>query len=571
MAEEVGGQDTGAEAVNGAGASADPGASGLAQNGTKIDHGWRLKALATSVAGLIFSLTLSIIIALVEVFLLPNTELVGGDLTMRMYQSASPLLRAPGMAGSAGFNYVFVDVDLAACQVFTECRGRSLFSEDLVMNFVDAAAAQRPRAVIVDWLPETDRQVEFLNELSGKAPAAGPSWVIAPVPARAEVVGNHIVEASDIDTARFNGTRLRLASVSMALDSSSGDGVIHYYPMLNRMSDTKAGERWLPTLPFAAAMLADPQTAPLLDCAFYDSTQCQQAERTSGHPAANLSSRQTRFFQLVEAAKDGDIYNRIFYSLPAPKRVYRALGGEGSAPCQIRARPQRPMGSEAGPPAPLLQPPIHLENFTYACAGWLMKQGRFQLNGVIGPNDIVVLGSSAPQSFDRQVTPIGLMSGAEVILNATRAMADFSPLESPRKRGSLSILGHNMLERMLAAVSGFVFFTPAWFLIFWVLREPRRMGAAAATLQTLLVVAIFLTAMVASLGFELFQTMRALGSGLRAGVLADGLTPILALGLEGFAEGAKWLSTQLEKWVSSGLIFFLPRPPPPPPEDGDSR
>ena len=533
---------------------------------------WRLKALATSIAGLIFSLSLSALIAVVEVYLLPTTELAGGDLTMRIYQSVSARLGAQKFMGPVNRNYVFLDVDRAGCQVFAECQGRSLISEDMALGFVDAALAEKPKVVLIDWLPEADRQAEFLRRLAARAPAGSPSWIIAPIPARAEVVGDAIREESDVDLQSFIGTRLRLASVSTALDSSAGDGVIHHYPMLNRLSDLSTREHWHPTMPFAAAMLADPETGPLLECDFFDRSQCKNARLSSSGGVAPLSHRQARYRQLVATAKDDGIYNRIFYSLPAPKRVFRAVGAQSSSPCDIRPSRPDPAGGSIEGPAPLLQAPVHIENFTYACAGWVLKQGRFQLDGVVGADDIVVLGSSAPQSFDRQVTPIGVMSGAEVILNAARAMADFSPLETPRKPGSLSVLGRNLEERALAALTGFTFFLPAWFLIFWVLREPRRHGVAAALRRNLIVVALFSLALLGSLSFELFQTMRGLGSGLKAGVLADGLTPILALGLEGFAEGAKWLSTWLELAVAAGISVLLSRPHRPPPisEDGAS-
>ncbi len=74
--------------------------------------------------------------------------------------------------------------------------------------------------------------------------------------------------------------------------------------------------------------------------------------------------------------------------------------------------------------------PVPIMASTFLSSGYAAKSpGCFRSQKEYYKGKIVVLGSSRAETMDHAQTPIGVMSGSELILNATRAFLEFKPLE----------------------------------------------------------------------------------------------------------------------------------------------
>lgn len=174
--------------------------------------------------------------------------------------------------------------------------------------------------------------------------------------------------------------------------------------------------------------------------------------------------------------------------------------------------------------------------------------GCFAIREELYKNKIIVLGSSRVQAMDRVQTPVGAMSGSELILNATRAFLEFKPLQQPPP---LTMLWDKLVGITIATGPMII----AWGLIFaclpimrWIRRHLllksrqskwltiRRFRWHALDLFRSVIV-VFIFAMGISIAYLL--EVKLLFQQLQQGVAVDLLFPAVALALEGLAEGAK--------------------------------
>lgn len=444
-------------------------------------------------------------------------ERFGVDLSMRAYVAFAPWLD-PAFREPSPTSYAFVDIDTAACEAFNDgpaldCRVRNPASPALIADFARALRQTGAKVAIIDVEPPADRAQRLRLETS-LASDAGP-WIIAPTPGRP----NFSVSAVDLlldSTAeapvQLARGRLRLAPTATTSDVEAEDGIIRHFPMLAQVEDPLAGGvRWLPTAPYLAAALADPQKGPAIDCRFYG--RCQ-----AGGPAATPA--QVRELAL---GQDRALRNRIIYTLPT-------------------------LAVETGRRAEFLTA-RYLGQYDRYVASRLLVDGRFDIPPGLLDGRIVILGSSAPQAYDWHPTPIGAMAGPEIVLNASRAFAAFAPLEEIGAQASawrkLQRAGSTFIAKTLSAAKGAVLMTFVWLGIFWLMA--RHAG------RRRLVRVIGGLGFVAGLGLMILLEMVDAYSSLRAsgqlGQATDVLTPLIALGLEGFAEISKACVNVMERWI----------------------
>lgn len=507
---------------------------------------WWQEAIATTIAGALFAVVLSIALVLLQTFAFRDLERMGGDLTMRVYALATPLIDRFDDGGQAG-RYIFIDVDTQdACEAFLDmaaletpgkniCAEGSRFSIRMVERFVGAVQRTRPKVAIVDWSPPDDQQPAFIQALVGSGSAADRAapWVLAPSLGTLDVGpgGAYLRQNLPPGLSLAPGPKARLATAASTISAGFADGLLRSYPATVCI-DPNAGERCLarqPTIPVLAALYLDPVTVQGAECRFFPpadiaaATRCRHiggdgAEglaRLVGEPDAPLNSRP------------------IFFTLPNDAAI--DLSGTGGRSVDIGRK-----------------------RYLHVSASSVISAGDFQLGRLIRPHDIVILGSSGYSSEDVHATPLGAMSGSEVMLNAVRTFREFSPREPEADASAWSTVWKALLERGFAILISTGCFLPGWLLIYRIGDRPARrrasvLGALADAGRGSVQALIFLGSLALALILEFGWTIFTLKSAFGHGDLINSLTPALALGLEGFAEGATWLNCQLERSVWSAF------------------
>jgi hypothetical protein len=166
-------------------------------------------------------------------------------------------------------------------------------------------------------------------------------------------------------------------------------------------------------------------------------------------------------------------------------------------------------------------------------------QGALQASPDTITGKIVVLSTSAPTALDRYNTPIGILAGAELILNAVNGYS----------MGSCYIPPEGVKRVYREAFLIFVASLP--FLAFWICYFLAREHFDGSKLSSALVGLGALTGFICTIALAMGLAMSvALASGRSANSFAlEPFTPVLALALEGFAEAARWLADRIEHLV----------------------
>ena len=505
---------------------------------------WYIKALLVSVAGLIFSLLVSAAILglnIVKFGPVSAIERIGVDAGMQINQ-IFPWLFDPPPNGIILEKYTFVDVDNATCIQFKPrdyCAAQETVPVELVDEFLKKANASGAKVVIIDTLP-TDpiRRSLFYSKLKEAAKGPNGPWIIAPyfsLPKKVE--GNHLSEQADLSQFEVEpGSRLRLAASSVTNDPTSSDNVIRSYPVLTQISplESKPNEpksKLIPAIPMLAALLSSPDTETVTDadCYFYPHAGCDGHKIPKGH-----------FAKLIEIGEHDNLNDKIFYTLPS---------------------------FSLGDPNVTRHGGVWQSRYNRYMAYDLMAADgskTFDIPSEYFKNGVVILSSSEPWAADHHMTPIGAMSGAEIVLNATRAFKHFSILGAHTDGDQDTEISKEFQERVKSALWGFPIFFLSWLVIFWLHSselEGRAHSKMLIFLRTLSVVSVFVIGMVVALCFDLFMAVSHMRANATEGVATDVLTPVVALGLEGFAEASKVVSRTIENGLESlsGWIVRFPR------------
>jgi hypothetical protein len=146
---------------------------------------------------------------------------------------------------------------------------------------------------------------------------------------------------------------------------------------------------------------------------------------------------------------------------------------------------------------------------------------------------VVVVGASNPMRGDEELTPIGYMSGAEVVINAIRSFEQYPALEEP---ATGAIFAKKIRIVLACAVIWFGFNV-------WRHRRDHRWAEctapklAARVRHRLGLTAGFLTTLVLVLALTLYMSLATLGPVPSFDIFLG----VLALSLEQYAEAIQWM------------------------------
>lgn len=533
-------------------------------------HLWWVKAVLSSLTAGMFACTIAILIVglyALDFRPIKFLEQFGIDRSMQLYSEA--------VSESKPYKYAFIDVDKEACKLFLdekvdsdpECRTSKPIPTSLIIDFVRAAVESQAKLVIIDVsLPEKteipDREA-LRRELVVTASSSN-TWIIAPVYDRPSDSENGLtIEGDprfDIVSNHVNG-RLLLASAATYAEQ----GVIRTYPIASCYVTAK-GQRWIPTIPYLVASVVEKsEIASLYDLEGMDS---ESMEVNSEYKCSQLTIP-TDFFDIkkntvittfdpLDTTKIPPII-RFFYSLPS-------LG-------LLIDESERDLIAMK-----------HLYNYQYYKASKLIDTvsgcthkhidgisqsfGCFRSVNDYYQGKIIILGSSRAQAMDHVQTPIGMMSGSELILNATRAFLEYKPLE----RSPPHVMLIDKFKGIAIAMIP-MFFT--WCLIFLsgpVVRQIRfrlivqcrktrskklrcNHWRVLDWLRSVFVIVIFVLGLYIAYLFEVIYFWEK----LKEGIATDLLLPAFALGLQGFAVAAKIISNIFYQIAMATFGFILRR------------
>lgn len=500
-------------------------------SGSEEPEPWWNKALVAALAGLLFSLAMSAIFSLGSAFRvapLVAVERAGIDFGMVAYTAFTgrpkPSAEDP--------RYVFVDVDRAACEVFSEsartCAGGRPIPPSLTIAFAEAARRSGAAVVVIDVRAPEEAQER--RQLAEALDAPDGPWIIASLGVRPrvstrqmEVVAERETLLGPSDRAPLRSGRLLLAPFVTTTDAFAADGTIRHYPLLERVEGLgpAGAPRWLPSAPFLAASLADAGSAQAVLCRYFRDarTPCSAIDQGDAASAIRFGERT-------------DLRNRIFYSLPslsAANEDQRALYRERYFGFYDR-----------------IEASALIEGEAFSWPSDLMRGA------------IVVLGTSMPEGHDWHVSPLGPMAGPEILLNATRAFSEFSPLSEPSATAPaserLASAWRSFAIKVGAMSTGTLIMLVGWFAIFWV---GDCWTAAPLWLRKAVCVTFFVLILIITALVELITGIAALERNAQVADATDLLTPLLALGLEGFAEAARSFAQASETLVAWALARGL--------------
>jgi hypothetical protein len=446
-----------------------------------------------------------------EIWPFPRIEQMGGDLGARWIWANRLGSRAPLQPG-----FTFVDVDVAACRRFdtdTACKTGRPVGADLVAAFIAAGRRSGASVIVLDTAPfesvaERQKVNAVLRDNSGP-------WIVAPINGRPLGPGAMFGDPSgDLAPNGVSG-RLRLASFETLTDPGTGDGLVRRYAVLTRHFDAD-GTRMVPSAPYLASLLANPSVAGSADCVYFRQHCTVASERARiVHPVA------------------GPLSSPIVYSLPSLAMLDSEAADFSESVRSFAWKDQ------------LYYPSLGYDRLP--ASGLLGPAGRtFNLEGRFA-GQIVVLGSSLPSAMDLHETPLGTMAGAEIIINAAHAFvlqANAGRLPGPDVRPDFWT---ELALKLRATFHGFLVMLPAWLAIYWFVARKPFHSTAAAWRGRAAAVLVFLLGMTVALYVDLSDASMKLSESVRLGRHVDLLTPVLLLGLVGYAEAMKAFLTAIEK------------------------
>lgn len=472
-------------------------------------------------------------------------------------------------AVAPALRYAFVDVDRSACEAFADgepasaCATGNPARSSLVVDLVRALRAAGAAVIVVDVVPPAAarERAAWLRELGGGGGDTG-AWVIAPVFARpsdacADGLSIHGDRNHDIAPAHAAG-RLRLASVATRLDAEAADGVLRHYPMASRLHLDGEAPRWLPTVPMLASMLARGADAAEVDALWYGPALPPAAHACGAAPAPAPPAAPPRplpsdnRFGADVGSTPAPAVVRFFFSLPglstlddgARRRVeqrHAAVYERFEAGRLLEANCTHRLDPQAEP-----------------------RPGCFGVRRELFEGRVVVVGASTAAALDRVQTPVGPMSGAEVLVNATRAFAEFPAQRAP---DGWELLGRKLVNLLLPAGIALLAWIPIYLLCDRLrAREAVLAGQGRQAPRRLLAlcrgtaaVAIFLCGMAVAAWVELRGLVAELSHAATNAEPVDMLLPIVSMGLEGYAEAAKSIDALLHR-PAAAMVGLLAGP-----------
>ena len=523
---------------------------------------WRANAVALKdaiVAGgtvFILSCLLSVLVVLGLYLNFPPSKWIereGVDVSFRLL-SQFPSLLKPETEGAgekhqveaARPNYVFYDVDLPTCRAFAkdkvDCLTHNPVNPGVIREFAAYLLTTTAKAIVFDSkfdldVPEEAALVDELISLSiqaeGEARRANRTspYVFIPLELRRhsdaedrsqpserfESVNRQWFAAEWVEAHRLYQSKVRFAPSIISTDAEASDGKIrNVQEVVSVQADGKSYA--LLNLPFALSRL-----------------------QSSTNPRAASHSQQ-----------------RIIYTLAPLSQIWRGGCDDNSKgppripECDVQ---DRLVGEYA-------------DIYTYARTGALIADGRFHYDHAALAGATVFVGSSLPSGEDIHLTPIGVMSGAEILTNASRSALQF-PGRSEHRGGAGSTAQQavsDILAKIAAACPAGGVFLLAYMLAGIVnanleLVRPKwgRSGIVRYLVTTTIIGSAFKYIV---LPMEISAAVRELNETANHGAIFDTLTPVLALLSERALETAKSVILGIEHLMEKtveGLFEWLPK------------
>ena len=486
---------------------------------------WWQEALVATVTGAVLSLLVSFIMTIgsaagLEPF--KTMERLGADFGMQWMWA----LRLDDAQEDR--TYIFIDVDTTACTRFQpslaataklqSCLSGRTIPASLIADIIDAAAKSQAAAVILDVAPyETKEEQGLVDAAIGRIGSAKSPYFLLPQAGRPgiDIDGNNVFNRTPATaTHRANSLGpLRLVSVQFD-DGAAGDGLIRRYGR----TTTTVGVGPVPTAPWLAALMMSRTTRAAADCRYY--LRCEDVSPTDR--------------EMVIAAEQRGANLPTIFSLPS-----LALGAS-----EVSGRPsveRRRWGESEDWFSEHLHYKRLVASELLSDGNGHFKSSRFE------PGALIVVGSSAPAAVDFHQTPIGSMTGSEVILNAARAFDHQLRAKSEARPALMQVL-----EKVVAIARGSFFMLLFWLLIHFIRHHTHAHTLGRRLLADGAIALIFAGAIAVALVVELRLEAEHLRQSLAHAQPVDLLTPIFALGLEGYADAVRTMVDRVERltlWI----------------------
>lgn len=522
---------------------------------------WYGRALMSGLTGLVLSALFSALVVLGLTFNWPGfraLERVGVDASMKAFVQLAEFMDRPEPKKAQ--KLLFIDVDEAACLRFSKtkeaCQVDQPVPTALLVAIAQAAKKTEASVIMIDVAPPEDpkdRQALYaaLSTDAAKPAQTGP-WFIAPAWTRSADADNSAMVMTNPATDHPSPAgRLRFAAFSTFGDPQAGDGVIRHYPLAvaKRAPGEKESSGWLPSAPFLAYLLLDSCHAAMADCFFFPGSG-RACSRSDIDAAARFMTR----YDLGPEPDPHVALNRIFYSLPSLAQLSRTL----------------PPDASKAPGACRSESPIHYHGrYERICASDQLapEAPAFDFNPNLFKGRIVVVGNGSATGRDLHSTPIGVMSGPEILLNATRTLTDFAPLRQQDNSGAMiTRLGPALQTfgtKLISGMFGAAIMTAAWGFIYLTLRTPQ----IPSFMKQVLCLMFFTGGMSLVAWLEIAHMAGELKEAPETGQLVDFLLPILVLGVEGYThvahllmEGIEGVLSAIATWMTRISVALFSKP-----------
>lgn len=536
------------------------------------------EATERSLTGLTFGLLVAVVLVALSAIGVRPIQLLeawGSDIGLQIM--ADPRLRVDNAYLTTPNPFVFLDIDYDACKSFVGPRRSAETCDDptrppneLLADLIEGLDQVGATTVIIDYrlpagsdrnLPgeaaSFDRLKEVLTAESG-VPVIAPA-VLAPVPKAASAV--------DRDTDRFiegwAQGRLRLAAFLTWADPNIKDGVIRGYPSIVDVQrlDGETTFPYLPSAPFLAALIAENANGlEATSQVFYP----HDGKRVCSGVQSGPTSVSGRFAPFMKSLCSGSI------KVPDHLQLLKVQ------PFSIKSLSTH---SAYQDDEALFDERLISLATAYRGAGTTegeMLYRRFELSAFIDEEDrsirrlfqdielrdqIVVIGTSSIEANDWHKTSLGYLAGPEVIINATRAFAELTPL--PEKKSVGLKLTHKIILTLIAALAlfPFTFISIGAERLLFHLVPPKKWIRSGVILSWEFVIepAIFLFGVAVAIWIVSIGIYWSIINGLEWASY-DFLLPVLAVAFEGLVEISHGILKRIEGWIRWFIALFINRP-----------
>jgi hypothetical protein len=504
---------------------------------------WLLSAFVKAMAGFLLSFSLSILIVIAlaaDLATARRIEQYGIDASMWVSLLFGIKPAQSPSAPASPSRIVFIDIDAEACERLssaeTLCLTEGVTRLEVVNRIGDGLRDSQASLIIldlatpaVDWQqtvgpadrprsepnrPQGDVAERFLATWShGGGPLVVAAISVPPGEGR-----SLNVDWNNVPGGASAVGRLRYATAETWPDRLD-NGRIRRYPLaveVNEYRNNRPVVEMLPSLPFAAALYAS-NDRRRVDCVLYKHPlQCRTSGLTWNGVTFSTLAELSRRIRTDEALRDS-WGERFLFTLPS----------------QITQQPNEENQAFSGD---------LFGSFEHRWASAHAENGRYRVPRGHLRDAIVIVGSSAAAANDWHDTPLGAMTGAEIVANATRAFEVYTPLTSPSLFANLSVKISFALLATLAAIG-------VWLRVQWHRAQPSPMTKRSRLGRAVVTAAVFALAVIFSVGLVVAEAAVSLNFFPELGESIDVIFPILIVFAAAFVDIGSWMNDRFEDAV----------------------